>query len=1004
MQCTSFLPGCYSTRNLRVGANGGTWASYNNDTTLKSGYSYNVFLPPPATDQYLGYDKEILRQTMLKHEATFRDQVQALHRLYRRQRELMDEIRRRELYKNQRQLQTSQSNPFLSQNSSEYPKSAWHVPSLPWVNPAGSRPSILGSENCQAALTFNELKSMQTGFYPAQTEDGSKDGCRKSKKRMLDLELPADEYIDSEGEGFGEEKVSEVPCCPPTRMSEALPKSDFPCSGAFNSILQGGSSSSDLFSRKTNDLADLNEPAQLEDAEIPNSVTNILGSDTYHREIPRWDYDLSEKSTSGFQVSPKEIAPSIHTRRDVEAFSKFIHLAKDTQRELLLHNDEDVQSRSNLNTLPQISSPGKLPTPSKPLKVELLAVPASVNLLDKCDRKLCSEKTIFSLETSERNHDLSNENNPGLVNSCIPSSSNQLALQSDLAKSELSSLSYRIKPMCYLRQNPTAVQALPCFNVPVSKDSNSKSSEGSPGLNGNMFHLSRNLRCSPSVGSISPLENSFCLGSQSDSRAFDAFPTSISINHNANDSASELHKHTKCFHGSDGKDVNSAKTLDLNFMPPNGVKKIEDFLEGLPWLRAKPDCNGKLNKEREDLTQMDSGSSQAFPTSICYVEGKRLETSDCTSGEKILFSSNFDKPHVSCSKPSEDKDMENSEKVGVPAIELGKQCSKDDLVMKMGVDNEFSGVGNHIDLNSCINEDESSPTHTVPSMIVKTLTEIDLEAPVSPENKECSPPRRESEENQLETPPQMSKQEHGNPQEELVRMAAEAIVLISSSGFQKLFLETACVVSESSHSDSLHWFAGIVSSLASDLDQDGIVLRGDGGGDHRELLSDVSDYFEIMTLMLTETKLEEYCCKSNGQKEEETGAILSQNQPRRGRTRRGRQQKDFETVLPCLASLSRHEVTEDIQIIGGLMEAVGTPLETGLGRRNAVRNGGARVRRSSISPSNVVESTVSSSVKQQSNDISELASVEISLTGWGKTNRRRRGPRLPASKCLNFSC
>uniref|UniRef100_A0A5B7AV04 Uncharacterized protein n=1 Tax=Davidia involucrata TaxID=16924 RepID=A0A5B7AV04_DAVIN len=1024
MQCTSFLPGCYSTRNLSVGANGSIWPAYNNDRTLKSGHSYDVFLSPPTTDQYLGYDKEILRQTMLKHEATFRDQVHELHRLYRRQRELMDEISRREL------LQTSQTNPFLTQNSSEYPKSAWQVPSLPWVNPAGSRPSVLSSGNFQAPIRFSEWKSMQTGSNPAQTEDGSKDGrlleanSRKSKKRILDLELPADECIDSEGEGFLEEKVSEVPCYAPKRMSEVLPKSDlklFPCSGPFNSICQGGSSSPDLFSRRTNNLADLNEPAWLEDAETPNSV-NLLGSDTYHREIPCRDHDLFGKSISGFQVSSKEIAHGIHIGRDAEACSKFIHLAKkDRKRELLPRNDEDGQSRSHLNTLSQISSPGKLPMPSKPLKVELLAELASVNLLDKCDRKLCSERTNFSFETSERNHGLPNEYNPGLINSCIPTSY-QLVPQSDLAKSELSSFSYRRKPMHYLRQNPIAVQALPCFNIPVSEGS--KSSVGRPGLNGNMFQPSRNLRCSPSVGSIGPLGNSFCLGSQSDTRTFDACPPSISVNHNANDSASEIHNHTKCFHGSDHKDVNSAKAVDLNFMPPScvlntaasqqkvrtadGVKKIEDLLGGLPWLRAKPDYKGKLNKKREDLTQMDSGFSQASPTSICDVEAKRFGTSNCTSNEKILVSSNLDKPHASCLNPSEDEDIENSEKVGVcdtnlahnPAIDPGKQCSKDDLVIEIGVDNEFSGVGNHIDLNSCINEDESSPTLSVPIVIMKMVTQIDLEAPVSPENKECSPPRGESEENQLGTPLQMSKQEHGDPQEELVRMAAEAIVLISSSGFQKLFLETACVISESSHSDSLHWFAGVVSSLTGDLENEvGVVLSGDGGGDHKELLSDGSDYFEVMTLKLIETEVEEYCCKSNGQKEEEPGAILSPNQPRRGRTRRVRQRKDFQTeVLPCLASLSRHEVTEDLHTIGGLMEAVGTPLEMGLGRRNGCARG--RRRRSSISPSNVVESSL---LNQQSTDISELPFGERSLTGWGKTNRRQRGPRLPASNPLIFS-
>ena len=73
MQCTSFLPECYSGRDLNVGANGGTWTLYNNGRILKSGHARNVFLPP-TEDQFLVY-KEVLRQTILKHESIFRDQV-----------------------------------------------------------------------------------------------------------------------------------------------------------------------------------------------------------------------------------------------------------------------------------------------------------------------------------------------------------------------------------------------------------------------------------------------------------------------------------------------------------------------------------------------------------------------------------------------------------------------------------------------------------------------------------------------------------------------------------------------------------------------------------------------------------------------------------------------------------------------------------------------------------------------------------------------------------------
>ncbi|KAL8471656.1 hypothetical protein ACS0TY_029058 [Phlomoides rotata] len=60
-------------------------------TRLKNGES-------PA-DSFAFYDREKVRRTILEHESIFRHQLQELHRLYGRQRELMNEIRSREMNK-----------------------------------------------------------------------------------------------------------------------------------------------------------------------------------------------------------------------------------------------------------------------------------------------------------------------------------------------------------------------------------------------------------------------------------------------------------------------------------------------------------------------------------------------------------------------------------------------------------------------------------------------------------------------------------------------------------------------------------------------------------------------------------------------------------------------------------------------------------------------------------------------------------------------------------------
>ncbi|XP_028084464.1 uncharacterized protein LOC114285612 isoform X1 [Camellia sinensis] len=779
MQCTSFLPGCYSSRDLNASANGGAWPLYDNDITLMNGHSYNLFLPPPTKDQFGVSDKEVLRQMMLKHESIFRDQVHELHRLYRRQQELMDEIKRRELSTHNNRLQTSHSSSFLFKISSEAAQRTWQTASLPWVNPAANRLPVLSSENFLSTSSFPVRRNVQAGPNTAQTEHSLKDckllqsNCEKPRKKMLDLELPAEEYIDSEEENeFGEGKVSEVPAVPfypPKRMIEVSEKSHLKL---FHCGDQGGFSSLDSLSRRTNDLADLNEPIRLE--------------------------------------------------------------------------------------------------------------------------------------------------------------------------------------------------SLPCFNVPVPFSKSTNSSPASPPVNGNKFHCSGDFRSSPGVGNVCQSGNSFCVSSQSDSRMEDCLSL-IGFNHpkrssdrNMNFGIMDLNMPPSC--------VLDSEVSEQNVRTQNGVKKLEDSRAMLSGSTAKPDCSNKPDKEREDLSQTDLGFSQAFPTSVCDVEPKRFKTTD--ESENIDIKSN-----------------EKATRGSYHVLDSGKHCTTKDQSLDVVVDSKLSWARNQIDLNSCIDDvDESSPMFSIPKVLIETVTEIDLEAPVSPENKESSPPRGESEENQLETPIRLSKpmDRDTNDDELAFKTAAEAIVLISTPGFQKpLIKNTVCEASEVSLGDSLHWFAGVVSSVADDHENE-------DSDDRHELLSDVSDYFEAMTLELTETIVEDYRCKNNGQNEEETGANLLPSQPRRGRARRVRQRKDFQSeILPSLASLSRHEVTEDLQMIGGLMEAAGFPVGTCLGRRNSGRNGCSRSRRRS-------SNSICPVLKPENNE-SELGFGEKSLQGWGKMNRRRRGPRIPAS-------
>ncbi|QHN80250.1 uncharacterized protein LOC107623029 isoform X2 [Arachis ipaensis] len=246
-----------------------------------------------------------------------------------------------------------------------------------------------------------------------------------------------------------------------------------------------------------------------------------------------------------------------------------------------------------------------------------------------------------------------------------------------------------------------------------------------------------------------------------------------------------------------------------------------------------------------------------------------------------------------------------------------------------------------IDLNSCTNEDENTPM------------DIDLQAPTSPENKESSPPRGESDE----------------AQEEQARMAAEALVSIFEVAVHNGLQMTTCSPLESSMSSPLHWFSGIVSAIV-DHSESEVNLE-------QHLPTDF-DYFEFMTLNLTETTVLDCFYKSNGQSKqggEGSTSLTRSNRPRRG--------KDFQNeTLPSLACLSRHEVTKDLKTIGSLVKAATarTTRSTDGCARSAGKNAPAKARRRPC---------------KSASNITDL--LKRGLISWQKICRKKRSQRFPVS-------
>ncbi|KAL0336456.1 UNVERIFIED_CONTAM: hypothetical protein Sradi_4857500 [Sesamum radiatum] len=359
-------------------------------------------------------------------------------------------------------------------------------------------------------------------------------------------------------------------------------------------------------------------------------------------------------------------------------------------------------------------------------------------------------------------------------------------------------------------------------------------------------------------------------------------------------------------------------------------------------------------------------------------------------------------PHVStsatgCGPEGNNAGKERKNRI----IDINLECEPDEQINEEDPTAEHekltkvSSTREYIDLNSCVSdcEDPSAPSFESKTPSVKIALEIDLEAPLILDEDD-NPTLKENTAGESSLQSLENKKEPF--QDEVLRNAAETIVAISSSCPQIHVGDEISPMPEASLADLLLWFVNALTSCANELES----TSGDGSTAREGSPEEVDD-FEAMTLQLPETKEEDYMPTPfvpEVQKVEDTGANTLPTRSRRGQSRRGRQRRDFQRdILPGLASLSRHEVTEDLQTFGGLMRATGHHWTSGLTRRNGTRNGGARGRRRAVveTISTASPSPVCTPLIQQLNSI-EAGLEDRSLTGWGKTPRRPRRQRCPA--------
>lgn len=1042
VQYKMYLPGYYSLLDVTNNAGKASWPLHHEKKSSISGQYHDMFLTRPYMDGYEGYDMEKLRQTILKHEAIFRHQLHELHHLYKIQRDLMNNIKGKELQKDLIPAGTSHSFFAPYGFSPEEDNRRWHAYNMPLVDSNNGRQSTSGMDSF--CSQFNSVKRKINDHESLESK------CNKLQRRIFDLELPADEYINSEAEKQGVSGVSGVQSFPPKRDNEVTHERD----GNW-SIRNGASSScntetlsSHMYLRRNSGITDLNEPFQVEEASALASI-DVIGSNTCSKEeMPR--QDSSASAYSGFRCLPKDSYQNPRKGRD--GIVSNLHLEnKSKQEDQLSYPFESGKTIRNRSSLCGNICPEGFPMPCvsvssqvEPRKADesAMSFPSDQN---KTEQRI--KRTIFGVEISERNHDSS----VLAFHTLRPHTT--LVPKSDVANSESSTISPWTKPPCSLSLISTEGNL--CFNTSPQSNKSSITLMQSPEVYGDRLLVDSNLKSIPDITAEASCQTDVHLGSHSDSNKLQGCHPSVRLGLPNGISGQNLafgqflqHEPQRYLKVSGCMvDVKSEKERNTDAVSQNNQYKVisqqnlvsdwsrnqENSQGGSPWLQPVPHCNGKYSKEREgsddiklgsllnysqqffNKTEMRKDPSQSFmqDSSSADAEHGKIVEGDCSSNGKILGFPMLENPHILKdlpssifpSKPSCLSSIDNGNPVNVGLVKTdlthdpmspndGELLKLEDMIVEKGLVKLSADSRYQIDLNICVTEEQvllapSSPT-------VKIATEIDLEAPVIIETDIGITPGEESPQSKSKEPFVCLQDESMMPHEGLISVAAEVLVAISSSDVKILpakavhdLQETAsCHQSEASLSDSLHWLAEIISSYEGDIQNE--VLEGSINKDkfcHGELIPDGIDFFEFMTLTVTETKAEHYCDKPQILENPKDGENTLPRRPRRGQTRRGRQQKDFQRdILPTIAALSRNEVTEDLQMFEGLITATG-----GSWHAHRSKSGGGRGRRCSgvSAPSPTATAVCLPQVQQPK--CSELGLEERSLTGWGK--RTRRPPR-----------
>lgn len=215
----------------------------------------------------------------------------------------MDEVKRNEVYKHNLRLEAPRSSSALS---SENTQKMFCLPSLPWPT-AQSSVLIADSVELLKGKSRQICSAPAPAYASAETDESLKDynlpesKYRKVGKKLLDLRLPADEYISTE-EDEENGRVTEVPQV-----------SAYSLTGTSQAVRDSHDKS---YGTNSRGFSDLNVPFKPEEA--PAAKSYDLGGPTHQWNNPFYD---PSRTKFGSQNLPNDVIQNLRKRSYLEACS-----------------------------------------------------------------------------------------------------------------------------------------------------------------------------------------------------------------------------------------------------------------------------------------------------------------------------------------------------------------------------------------------------------------------------------------------------------------------------------------------------------------------------------------------------------------------------------------------------------------------------------------------------------------------------------------------------------